>query len=146
MMPYLCQTHTHICLIYAKHTHTYVLVNSSEFTGNPRTWPMNTWNSRWANLSTPLHRYISSPSTNPTGHDLHRHCWVHLNRMRTGYGRFGQQMFRMGLATDPSCSCGCAVQTAHHAIYDCPITKCPGDLTTLDLRARDWLHSTQLNL
>ena len=86
-----------------------VLVNSSEFTDNPRTWPMNTWNSRWANLSTPLHRYISSPSTNPIGHDLHRHCWVRLNRMRTGYGRFGQHMFRMGLATDPSCSCGCAV-------------------------------------
>ena len=109
-----------------------VLVNSSEFTDNPRTWPMNTWNSRWANLSTPLHRYISSPSTNPIGLDLHRHCWVRLNRMRTGYGRFGQQMFRMGLATDPSCSCGCAVQTAHHAIYDCPITKCPGDLTTFE--------------
>ena len=123
-----------------------VLVNSSDNTDNSRTWPMNTWNSRWANLSTPLHRYISSPSTNPIGHDLHRHCWVCLNRMRTGYGRFGQQMFRMGLATDPSCSCGCDVQTAHHAIYDCPITKCPGDLTTLDLRARDWLHTTQLNL
>ena len=91
---------------------------------------MNTWTSRWANLSTPLHRYISSPSTNPIGPDLHRHCWVRLNRMRMGYGRFGQQMFRMGLATDPSCSCGCAVQTAHHAIYDCPITKCPGDLTS----------------
>ena len=123
-----------------------VLVNSSDNTDNPRTWPMNTWNSRWANLSTPLHRYISSPSTNPIGHDLHRHCWVRLNRMRTGYGRLGQQMVRMGLATDPSCSCGCAVQTAHHAIYDCPITRCPGDFTTLDLRARDWLHTTQLNM
>ena len=111
-----------------------VLVNSSDNTDNPRTWQMNTWNSRWANLSTPLHRYISSPSTNPIGHDLHRHCWVRLNRMRTGCGRFGQQMFRMGLATDPSCSCGCAVQTAHHAIYDCPITRCPGYFTTLDLR------------
>ena len=35
-----------------------VLVNSSDNTDNPRTWPMNTWNSRWANLSTstsPLH-------------------------------------------------------------------------------------------
>ena len=119
-----------------------VLVNSSDNTDNPRTWPMNTWNSRLANLSTRLHRYISSPSTNPIGHDLHRHCWVRLNRMRTGYGRFGQQMVRMGLATDPSCSCGCAVQTAHHAIYDCPITRCPEDFTTLDLRARDWLHTT----
>ena len=69
-----------------------------------------------------------------------------LNRMRTGYGRLGQQMVRMGLATDPSCSCGCAVQTAHHAIYDCPITRCPGDFTTLDIRARDWLHTTQLNM
>ena len=109
---------------------------------------MNTWNSRWANLSTPLHRYISSPSTNPIGHDLHRHCWARPNRMSrpTGYGRLGQQMVRMGLATDPSCSCGCAVQTAHHAIYDCPITRCPGDFTTLDLRARDWLHTTQLNM
>ena len=47
-----------------------VSVNSSEFTDNPSTWPMNTWNSRWANLSTPLHRYISSPSTNPIGHGL----------------------------------------------------------------------------
>ena len=150
------------------------LVNSSEFTDNPRSWPMNTWNSRWANLSTPLHRYISSPSTNPIGHDLHRHCWVRLNRLRTGYGRFGQQLFRMGLATDPSCSCGCAVQTAHHAIYDCPITRgvranihlgeqtefCPigfsggggssrngpGYFTTSDLRARDWLHTSQLNM
>ena len=84
--------------------------------------------------------------TNPIGHDLHRHCWVRLNRMITGYGRLGQQMVRMGLATDPSCSCGCAVQTAHHAIYDCPITRCPGDFTTLDLRARDWLHTTQLNM
>ena len=123
-----------------------VLVNSSDNTDNPRTWPMDTWNSRWANLSTPLHRYISSPSTNPIGHDLHIHCWVRLNRMRTGYGRLGQQMVRMGLATDPSCSCGCAVQTAHHAIYDCPITRCPGDFTILDLRARDWLHTTQLNM
>ena len=69
-----------------------------------------------------------------------------LGPSRTGYGRFGQQMFRMGLATDHSCSCGCAVQTAHHAIYDCPITRCPGDITTLDLRARDWLHTTQLNM
>ena len=125
-----------VCLIYAP----------ADNTDNPITWPMNTWYSRWANLSTPLHRYISSPSTNPIGHDLHRHCWVHLNCLRTGYGRFGQQMFRMGLATDPSCSCGCAVQTAHHAIYDCPITRCPGDFTTLDLRARDWLHTTQLNM
>ena len=103
----------------------------------------------WHNATSthhPTSPLISSPSTNPIGHDLHRHCWVRLNRTRTGYGRFGQQMFRMGLATDPSCSCGCAVQMVHHAIYDCPITKCPGDLTTLDLRARDWLHTTQLNL
>ena len=81
---------------------------------------------------------------------IHPNTQALPNVMRIHYklllGRFGQQMFRMGLATDPSCSCGCAVQTAHHAIYDCPITKCPGDLTTLDLRARDWLHSTQLNL
>ena len=128
------------------HHCSIITISSSDNTDNPRTWPMNTWNSRWANLSTPLHRYISSPSTNPISHDLHRHWWDRLNRMRTGYGRFGQQMVRMGRATDPSCSCGCAVQTAHHAIYDCPITRCPGDFTTLDLRARDWLHTTQLKM
>ena len=96
--------------------------------------------------STRLQKYISTPNKHPPGHDLNRHCWVRLNRLRTGHGRFGHMMQKMGLREDAACSCGEAKQTAEHVINFCPDTTCYGDCLALDKAATDWLHKLKIDV
>ena len=51
-------------------------------------------------------KYINTPNKYPPGHYICRHCWVRLNRLRTGHGRFWHAMQKTGLREDESCSGG----------------------------------------
>ena len=95
-------------------------LNNTPTADTPNKWTETTWHTRWQANSTHLQNYISTPNKHPPGHDLHRHCWVRLNRLRTGLGRFGHMMQKMGLCEDAACSCVEAKQTAEHVINFCP--------------------------
>ena len=69
-----------------------------------------------------------------------------LNRLRTGHGRFGHMMQKVGLREDAACTCGEAKQTAEHVINFCPDTKCYGDFLALDKAATDWLHKLNIDI
>ena len=77
------------------------------------------------------------------------HCWVRLNRLRTGHGRFGHMMQKMGLREDAAKireDVVRAKQTAEHVINFCPDTKCYGDFLAFDKAATDWLHKLNIDV
>ena len=121
-------------------------LNNTPTADTPNKWAETTWHTRWQANSTHLQKYISTPNKHPPGHDLNRHCWVRLNRLRTGHGRFGHIMQNMGLREDAACSCGEAKQTAEHVINFCPDTKCYGGFLALDKAATDWLHKLNIDI
>ena len=130
-----------------KSFHTqFTQLNNTPTADTPNKWAETTWHARWQAISTRLQTYISTPNKHPPGHDLHRHCWVRLNRLRTGHGRFGHMVLKMGLREDAACSCGEAKQTAEHVINFCPDTKCYGDVLALDKAATDWLHKLNIDV
>ena len=121
-------------------------LNNTPTADTPNKWAETTWHTRWQANSTHLQKYISTPNKHPPGHVLHRHCWVRLNRLRTGHGRSGHMMQKMGLREDAACSCGEANQTAEHVINFCPDTKCYGDFLALDKAATDWLNNLNIDV
>ena len=121
-------------------------LNNTPTADTPTKWAYTTWHTRWQANSTHLQKNISTTNKHPPGHDLHRHCLVRLNRLRTGHGRFGHMMQNMGLREDAARSCGEAKQTAEHVINFCPDTKCYGDVLALDKAATDWLHKLNIDV
>ena len=71
------------------------------------------------------------------------HSLVHLNRVRTGNGRFKSNMNQMGLPPSALCEFGAANQTAPHIASEYPLHSCNGDLVVLDTVARNWLRDLQ---
>lgn len=46
-------------------------------------------------------------------------CWV--NRLRSGHYQLNASLFKINLAADTSCLCGCLVQDPNHVIWQCPL-------------------------
>ena len=86
-----------------------------------------------------LREFIPIPSKKRVGHELSRHSLVRLNRIRTGHGRFQQNMNQMMRAPSASWECSAERQTALHITSECSLHKCNGDLVRLDKPARAWL-------
>ena len=70
--------------------------------------------------------------------------WVTLNRLRTGVGRFGANMYHWGLRPSTACLCGAPEQTADHILSECtrlgPHLGSPTDLTNPCPETVDWLQ------
>nr|CAI5824641.1 unnamed protein product [Callosobruchus analis] len=49
-----------------------------------------------------------------TGTDLDRVLWVKLNRIRSGYARCADSLYKWGLTDSPGCECGASRQTIKH--------------------------------
>ena len=102
----------------------------------------HSWDERWNEEDTRLHRFLPGPSSCPPGTDLTRRSWVALNRLRSGVRRFKAQMHQWGLAPSGDCDC-VAPQTAYHLISDCPLHRAlyvEKGLLNLDVDTRDWLE------
>ena len=69
---------------------------------NAPTWILNIWKENWTKNISHLDSFVTDVGPLPTGHELSRLALVRLNRLRTGIGRFGSLMYRMG--TDNNCS------------------------------------------
>ena len=80
-------------------------------------------------VPTSLSDFISEWSSHPPGHDLPRHAWVQLNRLRSGAGKFAADLVRWGLRESGACRCGAEIQTHRHIIDECPILKPPCSLS-----------------
>jgi len=64
-----------------------------------------------------LQSFIPAFGPQPPGCDLPRNAGVQLNRLRTGVGRFADNMKLFGVCGSDLCVCG-KVQTAHHILHD----------------------------
>nr|CAI5823688.1 unnamed protein product [Callosobruchus analis] len=59
-----------------------------------------------------------------TGANLDRALWVKLNRIRSGYGRCADYLYKWGSA--PGCECGAPRQTITHIRAECPLLSFQG--------------------
>ena len=101
------------------------------------------WNVEWEQTPCPSQFGVTPDTTAPAGARLPRKLWVTLNRLRSGVGRFGDNMHRWGLRDTAACACGADVQTAQHIIFDCPVLFPPyglDDLKTPDPASEEWLQ------
>ena len=84
--------------------------------------PIDKWRHMWSDSSFDLKHFIETPVVDlPIGAHLSRRAWCHLNRLRTGHGRFRTCLEKWGLTDDPTCICGEAPQTAEHILSQCKI-------------------------
>ena len=121
-----------------------LLRNPSELGIRAAQWTNLTWDTEYSKSMSALGVYISRVSTRPIGMSLTRTAQVKLNCLRTGVGRFGSSMPKLGLASSAKCDCGASEQTADHIILTCPTHRAPRgimDLTVLDDETRCWLNS-----
>ena len=113
-------------------------------TTSPKSWATTTWRRIWQNLNYRLCQYIHEPSAKPPGHDLKRHQWVLLNRVRSGYGRYASFMHRIGLSDSLNCIYG-EIQTHQH-VLTCQTIGIRGDIKTVDEDFRMWLTDDVLDI
>ena len=109
-------------------------------------WIQQRWEEEWKGMQTGLHRYIRTPSSEPSGYQLDRHAWVQLNRIRTGCGKTRSFMKSIGVLDNDTCDCG-HTQTIEHILEACPILRPPRGLQgliDLDSDSVGWLQSSQL--
>ena len=112
-------------------------------TASPNAWPLQRWTDRWEREDCQLRNFIPRPTTHPPGSDLPRASLVQLNRLRSGYGRFRQFLFRIGLASSELCDCG-EVQSGNH-ILSCRILGPQGDMALVDDHLPQWLREERSN-
>ena len=120
------------------------LVSKADDSLSPELWANATWKQRWQDSNYRLRQYIEEPSAKPPGHDLKRRQWVLLNRIRSGYGRYGSFMHRIGLRASPNCICG-DTQTPQHVLI-CPSIGIRGDIKSVDEDFRVWLNDFVLDI
>ena len=105
---------------------------------------MERWNHDWQETIKPVQLTILPGTNIPPGADLPRREWVTLNRLRTGVGRFGANMYRWGLRPSAACLCGAPEHTADHILSECtmrgPPLVSPTDLTNPCSETVDWLR------
>ena len=105
---------------------------------------MERWKHDWQETIKPAQLTILPGTNIPPGADLPRREWVTLNRLRTGVGRFGANMYRCGLRPSAACLCGAPEQTADHILSECtrlgPPLGSPTDLTNPCPETVDWLR------
>ena len=99
---------------------------------------------RWVdNDPGPDLRSLPLPAENlPKGTHLARKDWVTLNRARTRVGRTNDNLYRWGLAPDPSCPCGEPVQTMEHILTTCSLSPSCSDQDLLEANdaALNWIR------
>ena len=120
------------------------LVNDNPGNVSPQSWTEAKWRQRWMDSTHQLKQFIPLPSNTPPGCDLKRREWVLLNRIRSGYGRFGSFMHRIGLSNNPKCVCG-EIQTPQH-VLNCQTIGIQGDIKTVDDDLRNWLELNNLDI
>ena len=108
---------------------------------SPNAWALQRWTERWTKEECQLRKFIPRPTTHPPGYDLPRASLVQLNRLRSGYGRFRQFLFRIGLASSDLCDCG-EVQTGQH-ILSCRTLGPQGNVALVDDQLRQWLRDAR---
>ena len=93
--------------------------------------------------ATNLKKFITEPSSKPSGCDLPRKARVNLNRSRSGVGHTQQFLHKTGAESSPNRVCG-EIQTVERIIHACPTYKSPHDvpgLLELDEDTISWLKS-----
>ena len=132
---------------FAEHAHR--LLRSTPEDVSSRSWLSTRWNEEWRAAEHPrLHSFINTPDHVP-GQDMPRRQWTTYNRIRTGVGRFGEAMKRLGLKSTSECECGAPNQSMQHIMDDCIMHRPPNGergLTDLDEDTRIWLASTSLEI
>ena len=121
-------------------------LSPSDHRGIPKTWTINSWNSRWSQLCTPIHRYIISPSMNPISQDIHMHCWCAASQSHHIRSWSIQTTnVQSGLNNRSP-----VLSRSTNASHDCPITRYTGDIAALDIRVTrlnrgiKWLTKTTI--
>jgi len=94
---------------------------------------LDEWCDEWLGTNVINQSLVDDPTALPTGFNLPRHLWANLNYFRTGQGQCAANLGRWCKIPDPSCSCGAAKQTMSHIVNDCPLSRFPGGLNTLQL-------------
>ena len=118
------------------------LVNDNTENVSSQSWAEAKWRQRWINSTHQLKQFIPLPSNNPPGCDLKRREWVLLNRIRSGYGRYGSFMYRICLTNNPNCVFG-EIQTPQHVLI-CQTIGVQDDIKTVDDNFRNWLALNNL--
>jgi len=85
----------------------------------------------------PLKLYIIELTPKPDGYQFPRKAWVEPNPLRTGVGRFKENMVKMCLAASNQCECG-SVQTAERILQECPLLRPPCSIS--DINREDLLQ------
>ena len=125
-------------------TRTHHLISSNINTASPDSWAKSAWKTRWSITNYQLRDYVPHPSSKPPGCNLDRRQWVLLNRLRSGYGRYGSFMLRIGLRDNAECICG-EIQTPQHVLV-CPRIGIRGNMGLVDDEFRLWLRDCILDL
>ena len=102
------------------------------------------WDARWQQEICRLSQFLPAPSLQPLGCDLPRREWVLLNRLRSGHGRYGAFLLKIGASQNDRCSCGESQTPAHVDI--CGEIAMQGNMATVDPDFRAWLSRTNLRL
>ena len=102
------------------------------------------WAEIWKSSSCQLRRFIPIPTKRPLRYDLPRKYWVFLNRLRSGFGRYGAFMHRIGLSPNDRCFCE-ETQTPEH-VLSCNEVAIHGDMVNVDQTFRAWMQETELRL
>nr|CAI5866467.1 unnamed protein product [Callosobruchus analis] len=84
-----------------------------------------------------------------TGANLDRALWVKLNRIRSGYGRCADSLYKWGLTDSSGCECGAPRQTIKHIRAECSLLsfqKSWSDLLRADEAVLDWIKNLNINV
>ena len=130
----------------SRHPIYHHLQNATE----DRSKPIDKWRHTWCDSSFKLKNFIEMPVVDlPIGAHLSRRAWCHLNRLRTGYGRFRACLEKWGFIDDPTYICGEAPQTAEHILSQCKILKPPSGkegVVRIDPSIVEWLENELLDI
>jgi len=79
------------------------------------------WQARWDSAITGRTTYLFFPVIRDR---LSKSAWFfpsfHTSQFLSGHGDFLANLFRLGLASDPTCECGDGPQDVPHVLWDCP--------------------------
>ena len=125
-------------------TRTHHLISHNTNTASLDSWAKSAWKTRWSSTNFQLRDYVPQPSSKLPGCDFDWRQWVLLNRLRSGYGRYGSFMHKIGLRDNAECTCG-ETQTPQHVLV-CLRIGIRGDIKLVDDDFRSWLQNCVIDL